>query len=317
MQWAPHPSQQAPQQQPPPGVARLVQQPLRPGGLPPPNAPAYVLPGGGTPGVLMGAPMGQAMPPPGSAVGSVGGDHMAARVAYAMPSAAPPPPPIVSSPSAQSPTASPSGRLGSHRVSDEVGVRAEAYSRVGQAPPGAGTVSAYEPPCATGTPQGVFQVKNTFIELVEEPQDGPQATVMSVPGVKAALRSAPARYAQGALVGGPLVTLPPEEEEEAQKGAEQLEAPAAAPQAANGTLPSLGSAAHDGTGQCRPCAWFWKPQGCVHAAGCGYCHLCPEGELKARRRVKIAVLKSAQAPGEEGENIDGEPPLEQQVEGGD
>lgn len=48
---------------------------------------------------------------------------------------------------------------------------------------------------------------------------------------------------------------------------------------------SIGSMAH-GTGSCRPCAWFWKPQGCQNRHDCRHCHLCAEGELKARRRAK-------------------------------
>jgi len=55
-------------------------------------------------------------------------------------------------------------------------------------------------------------------------------------------------------------------------------------------LPSIGSSLH-GTGLCRPCAWFWKPQGCQNAQECCHCHLCPSGEIKARRKVKVAVLR--------------------------
>jgi len=55
-------------------------------------------------------------------------------------------------------------------------------------------------------------------------------------------------------------------------------------------LPSKGSALH-GTGQCRPCAWFWKPGSCQNAAECGHCHLCPEGEIKARKKAKVAMLR--------------------------
>lgn len=55
--------------------------------------------------------------------------------------------------------------------------------------------------------------------------------------------------------------------------------------------PSNGSALHDGTGRCRPCAWFWKPQGCSNGQGCCHCHMCPEGELKARKKSKVALLR--------------------------
>mmetsp|Transcript_67399 Transcript_67399/g.197922 ORF Transcript_67399/g.197922 Transcript_67399/m.197922 type:complete len:420 (+) Transcript_67399:178-1437(+) len=48
---------------------------------------------------------------------------------------------------------------------------------------------------------------------------------------------------------------------------------------------SKGSEIH-GTGDCRPCAWFWKPQGCKNAENCEHCHACPEGALKARKKQK-------------------------------
>lgn len=55
-------------------------------------------------------------------------------------------------------------------------------------------------------------------------------------------------------------------------------------------LPSKGSATH-GSGKCRPCAWYWKPQGCQNDKDCGYCHLCPEGELKNRKKSKVAAMR--------------------------
>lgn len=45
----------------------------------------------------------------------------------------------------------------------------------------------------------------------------------------------------------------------------------------------MGSALHD-VNECRPCAFFWKPQGCVHGADCGFCHMCLPGALKARKK---------------------------------
>lgn len=55
---------------------------------------------------------------------------------------------------------------------------------------------------------------------------------------------------------------------------------------------SKGSSLH-GTGVCRPCAWFWKPEGCQHEQKCFYCHLCPPGSLKARKQSKNAMLRAA------------------------
>lgn len=61
-------------------------------------------------------------------------------------------------------------------------------------------------------------------------------------------------------------------------------------------LPSLGSSAH-ATGQCTPCAWFWKPQGCGNEKECSYCHMCPEGEIRRRRKMKNAALRAKAASG--------------------
>lgn len=55
---------------------------------------------------------------------------------------------------------------------------------------------------------------------------------------------------------------------------------------------SLGSIPHgSASGECRPCAWFWRPQGCSNAAECRHCHLCPQGEVKARRKSKISSMR--------------------------
>lgn len=55
--------------------------------------------------------------------------------------------------------------------------------------------------------------------------------------------------------------------------------------------PSSGSILHD-TGKCKPCAWFHKPGGCLNGQACCHCHLCPDGEIKARRKVKHAGIRN-------------------------
>merc|ERR1719221_2138689 len=55
-------------------------------------------------------------------------------------------------------------------------------------------------------------------------------------------------------------------------------------------MPSHGSALHS-TGQCQPCAWFWRPEGCHNGEACRRCHLCPEGEIKARKKNKVAMMR--------------------------
>jgi len=54
---------------------------------------------------------------------------------------------------------------------------------------------------------------------------------------------------------------------------------------------SVGSAMHE-LEECRPCAWYWRPQGCDNGQNCRHCHLCPRGALKARRRSKMASARS-------------------------
>jgi len=53
--------------------------------------------------------------------------------------------------------------------------------------------------------------------------------------------------------------------------------------------PTRGSVLH-GTGSCKPCAWHWKPGGCDAGPSCSFCHLCPPGEIKLRKKLKAALL---------------------------
>mmetsp|Transcript_146385 Transcript_146385/g.272600 ORF Transcript_146385/g.272600 Transcript_146385/m.272600 type:complete len:360 (-) Transcript_146385:198-1277(-) len=55
-------------------------------------------------------------------------------------------------------------------------------------------------------------------------------------------------------------------------------------------MPSRGSALHH-TGTCKPCAWFWKPKGCQNGKDCLHCHLCPDGEIKARKKSKLVMMR--------------------------
>jgi len=72
---------------------------------------------------------------------------------------------------------------------------------------------------------------------------------------------------------------------------------------------SVGSQLHgtlgpDGQAVCQPCAWFYKDTGCQNKASCRYCHLCPQGELKNRKKQKIARLRNQEgdAPAATGNN---------------
>jgi hypothetical protein len=54
---------------------------------------------------------------------------------------------------------------------------------------------------------------------------------------------------------------------------------------------SLGSQLHD-LGECRPCAWFWRPQGCSNGEECRHCHLCTAGAMKTRRKARVAEVRA-------------------------
>lgn len=66
------------------------------------------------------------------------------------------------------------------------------------------------------------------------------------------------------------------------------------------TAPSLGSEHHGkidekGEALCQPCAWFHKGAGCQNGLACRRCHLCPEGELKLRKKQKVQRLRNTEA----------------------
>lgn len=76
----------------------------------------------------------------------------------------------------------------------------------------------------------------------------------------------------------------------AQKSPEALSTLTSAGMKAPPSTPSHGLLAH-AAGICKPCAWYWKPSGCQNYETCNYCHTCPEGELKARKRSKNAAMR--------------------------
>ena len=54
-------------------------------------------------------------------------------------------------------------------------------------------------------------------------------------------------------------------------------------------LPSVGSRLHS-SGQCRPCI-FIRREGCSRGRDCLYCHLCPAGEVRKRKKNKQLLKK--------------------------
>lgn len=67
-------------------------------------------------------------------------------------------------------------------------------------------------------------------------------------------------------------------------------------------FPSLGSALHS-SGTCTPCAWFWKPQGCHNGLKCGRCHLCPKGEVRLRKKAKMAAVQAKATTSEQSAGL--------------
>jgi hypothetical protein len=58
---------------------------------------------------------------------------------------------------------------------------------------------------------------------------------------------------------------------------------------------SAGSARHE-IGRCKPCAFQWKDgKGCENGLDCEFCHLCLPGEIKQRKKEKLAYRKMARA----------------------
>jgi len=46
------------------------------------------------------------------------------------------------------------------------------------------------------------------------------------------------------------------------------------------------------SGECQPCAYYHqKIDGCRKGTGCDFCHLCPKGELRKRKREAVKKLK--------------------------
>merc|ERR1719473_1723592 len=43
--------------------------------------------------------------------------------------------------------------------------------------------------------------------------------------------------------------------------------------------------------ECQPCAYYFKPDSCKWGASCNFCHLCPSGEVKLRKKEKIRALR--------------------------
>jgi len=120
-------------------------------------------------------------------------------------------------------------------------------------------------------------VRNTFLEFREEPVFLQLRTVKSAP-------SSP--------VAGKDVEFAPRPPAVIEL-ASMLDV---APKLGSPEMPSSGSAQHH-SGECKPCAFFWKEAGCGNGADCIYCHLCDANEKKRRQKEKKALLKAQSQTG--------------------
>lgn len=62
------------------------------------------------------------------------------------------------------------------------------------------------------------------------------------------------------------------------------------------TVPTRGSVMH-GMGQCKPCAFAWKGDGCGNGVECPFCHLCDPCEKKRRSKEKKANIRAQHVAG--------------------
>eukprot|EP00931_Biecheleriopsis_adriatica_P098290 TRINITY_DN7221_c0_g1_i3.p1 TRINITY_DN7221_c0_g1~~TRINITY_DN7221_c0_g1_i3.p1 ORF type:complete len:343 (-),score=52.10 TRINITY_DN7221_c0_g1_i3:80-1108(-) len=152
-----------------------------------------------------------------------------------------------------------------------------------------------------------IKVKNTFIDVASDDEnDGPQIEKMKSEPVKPTPLSPNGEVCAGQSRQAswqPSVMASPQEEDELRDIEHAPLDPSAAPVQENelskpviAPLPlrqpelSQGSAFHS-SGQCKPCAWFWRPQGCFNSVDCAHCHLCLPGELKKLKKAKQQALR--------------------------
>jgi len=159
----------------------------------------------------------------------------------------------------------------------------------GAARPGL-SASFFSQPCGQSV-----KVKNTFIDgfLDDEEQDDGPAVAACKSWCAGFMRVRSASWSCGSTSDGESTTAPSSPGGAARPGlsAEPPSPPPSPPSPARLPQASVGADLH-GTGTCRPCGWFWKPEGCVYGAECGHCHMCPEGELKARKKAKLATMRT-------------------------
>ncbi|CAJ1348783.1 unnamed protein product [Effrenium voratum] len=156
--------------------------------------------------------------------------------------------------------------------------------------------SSRVPPCLLGNEQlssghVKVTVKNTFIDVESDDESDkiPMGKIKSEPAVPTPLSP------EGYRPRIQCERLPTQQEEE-----EELEEPDSraclagvviVPLSERKPETSAGSVLHV-AGQCKPCSWFWRPQGCFNSGDCAHCHLCLPGELKRLKKAKQQAMRA-------------------------
>lgn len=145
-------------------------------------------------------------------------------------------------------------------------------------------------------------VKNTFIHYVPGEGEGASASTLPPKASSAPANTITEGYATGSqpmpMILQPVQVIMPQPlgspprqlmSPQRQMGSPPQQQPS--PVGVQQGLASVGAALH-GTGECKPCAWFWKPGGCEHGVSCGFCHACPEGEIRRRKKEKVQMIRN-------------------------
>jgi hypothetical protein len=128
-------------------------------------------------------------------------------------------------------------------------------------------------------------VKNTFIEFpnMQTPPIGTARCVQSCPPGAVDKENA------GSL---PLAVTPPFTPlKDADEAPPQSAAYYAPPLCERKGCASAGSCLHPVN--CKPCAWYHHSRGCQRGSDCEFCHLCPPGEIKRRKKEKYRILRES------------------------
>jgi hypothetical protein len=133
-----------------------------------------------------------------------------------------------------------------------------------------------------GTQHLELPIKNTFIEF-------PHMTPPSGAAARAVQSCPPSQLDKENAGNLPLPVNPPftpEKEEQMEEVCVLIEK-----SFHRAATKSEGSSCHPH--DCKPCAWYHHARGCQRGADCEFCHLCPAGEIKRRKKEKYRLLRES------------------------